>query len=266
MIESSRALMIEFLYNTPLWVMFLVLVVLFPLATLFGHWVGTIVRARHSIQLEPSNFVPTTSLGLLALILGFTFSMSVSRYDSRNRLILDEANAIGTAYLRADTLPEPWRGRIKKNLRDYVPVRLEFLDTGIDAKKLEEVNRRTTDIQNRIWKDVAELAQKDRGPIMALFIAAMNSVIDIGGERMFSKINRVPDVVYVIILMVTLIGIASLGFIEGVGGQDSRFGVITLTILFAVVIVLIQDLDRPSRGLIQASQQSLYDLKDSMKD
>ncbi|MBO9667493.1 MAG: hypothetical protein J7501_11860, partial [Bdellovibrio sp.] len=117
---------LELLYELPLPIILTILIVLFPLGAYVGYWCGDHFAKKKLESFEGSNFVPTTILGLLALLLGFTFSMAVTRFDHRKQLVVEEANAFGTAFLRAETLPESHRQRVKENLKRYGDARLEI--------------------------------------------------------------------------------------------------------------------------------------------
>ncbi|MFS4460434.1 hypothetical protein [Bdellovibrio sp. HCB2-146] len=258
-------MVVEFLYHIPIYVVFLFLVIVFPVSAFLGYLLG-INYFRDKEVVEHSSFIPTTILGLLALLLGFTFSMAVDRYNRRSEVVVKEANAIGTAYLRTDLIPEPYRTKAREALREYVSLRIATYNVGYEKAKIQNLRGRSVSLQDTLWADIKPLASKDRTPIMGLYIAAMNDVIDVSSERHFATDNQVPEVVYLIIFIVTFLGVTSLGFIDGTAGKKSRFGIFMLSLLFSAVIALIQDLDRPRRGIIRVSQQSLLDLQSSMKD
>lgn len=258
-------MVVEFLYHVPIYVVFLFLIVVFPASAFLGYLLG-IRYFRDKEVVEHSSFIPTTILGLLALLLGFTFSMAVDRYNRRSEVVVKEANAIGTAYLRTDLVPEPYRSKARKAIREYTSLRIETYNVGYDKEKIRDLRGRSIALQDGLWADINPMAAKDRTPIMGLYISAMNDLIDVSSERHFATDNQVPEVVYLIIFVVTFLGVTSLGFIDGTAGKKSRFGIFMLSLLFSLVIALIQDLDRPRRGIIRVSQQSLLDLQNSMKE
>ncbi len=248
----------EFLYGIDLWLIFFVLVFALLAASEICFRFGRKCEKKK----EVNELLPTSILGLLALLLGFTFSMAISRFDARKNLVMQEANAIGTAYLRADLLPEKDRGDARQILKDYTQHRLQFfvhLRTGTT-----EYLQRTQDLQTRLWKLTADIAQKQRDPITGLFVQAVNEVIDTDGERVYATENHVPEIVYIVIFLITLLGVGSLSYVVGARGQGRR-SLIFLSLLFPVVITLIQDLDRPGRGLIRVSEDSLIVLNQSME-
>lgn len=256
---------LDFLYTIPLSTIFIALLVGLPLCGFIGFKLGQLVRRTNHHEAEYSGFVPSTILGLLALILGFTLSMAVTRFEERKQLVLKEANSIGTSYLRADILNEPFRSRVQQILRQYVDARIAFFDVGYDKAKINEILKASSDLQNQLWKEVVAVTEKDHRTVVNLFVTEINSVIDIAGERLLANENHVPELVYMIIFIVTAMGLMSIGYIEGASGKHTQFGMFVLTFLFAVVIVMIQDLDRPRRGLIRVQQHALHMLKDSFK-
>src|SRR6266487_1231259 len=139
--------------SLPLWGLFIVILLVVLLAVEFGYRLGKCRRSRHEQEKEaPLGTMVGATLGLLAFILAFTFGLAAARFDSRRQVLLDEANAIGTTYLRAGMLPE--RGdQIRALLRDYVGARLE----GVQPGKLAEEVRRSEDIQQKVWLEAEAL-------------------------------------------------------------------------------------------------------------
>src|SRR5687767_8952585 len=129
---------------------------------------------------QPTAAMVASILGLLALVLGFTFSLAASRFDARRLAVLEEANAIGTTYLRARLLPEPERTQIAKLLREYVDVRVN----GVQAGKAEEVIAQSERLHELMWAQAGAAAERDTGSIMTgLFIQSLNDVVDLHGKR-----------------------------------------------------------------------------------
>lgn len=204
-------------------------------------------------------------LGLLALLLGFTLSMSISRFETRKQLILDEANAIGTAHLRAELLPEPERAQLQELLRQYVDVRVEFYAATDDTQRLDDAVARTEQLQRRLWSDAVAVAKRDtRTVITGLFIAALNDVIDLHGKRVAALENRIPVGVFWLLYAIAIVAMGLSGYAGGAGGRRSLFPTVAASLLISGVILLIVDLHRPRRGLITVGQQSMIDLKNCL--
>lgn len=252
------------LYQAPLWVIFAALLIILPTCSATGYLIGHFFYRKKLAGHGPSTFVPTTVLGLLALMLGFTFSMAVSRFDYRKDVVMKEANSIGSAVLRADMLTEPYRSQFKRLLTEYVDARIAFLEAGVDNDRVKAAQAHTYELQAQMTTLMAALAEKDRSPVMTTYSGVLDNVMSMAFERQYTIEDRVPELVYFIILIIAGVGLGSMGFIRGVAEKKSPWsgsGVLMLTILFAMVITLIQDLDRPRRGWIQINQESFYRLK-----
>jgi hypothetical protein len=143
----------------PLWALFILIMLIVLLSVEFGYRLGKYRRSHHEMEKEaPLGTLVGATLGLLAFILAFTFGLAASRFDNRKQLLLDEANAIGTTYLRAGLLPE--RGQqVRDLLRDYVAARLE----AVQPSKLAQGIRQSEDIQKKVWSEAEALGQKNDG-------------------------------------------------------------------------------------------------------
>jgi hypothetical protein len=129
-------------------------------------------------------------LGLLALLLGFTFSMAASRFEARKELVRDETNAIGTTYLRTQFLPEPYKSNAARLLRQYVDTRLELQQFSHIPESLADINVRTAHLQDQLWSEAVAVADRDpRSVPTGLFIQALNEVID--GHGKVARCNRI---------------------------------------------------------------------------
>lgn len=199
-------------------------------------------------------------LGLLALLIGFTFSMAVSRFDARQDLVLQEANAIGTTALRAQLLEPAAEARVLRLLRDYVGVRLAFHDAGIDPQRLQQANVQTGVLQQALWRVAMEQARSGGNPAQVnLFIVSLNETIDLHGKRLAAMRNHVPPAVLELLLLVTLGAVGLVAYGGGLHGRRQPLAQVVLGVLLVLSVMLIVDLDRPRRGLIQVSQQSMTD-------
>jgi hypothetical protein len=178
--------------------------------------------------------------------------------------VVDEANAIGTAYLRAQLLPPPAAQEIADALRRYVDVRLARDGQRIDEAALRETITETERLHDYLWARAVKAAQQDPSAITGLFVAALNEVIDLHTLRLAAFRNHVPESVFLLLYFVTAMAMAVTGYVAGLGGHRSLWPTAATALLVAIVIFVIMDLDRPRRGLITVSQQSLIDLRDSL--
>src|SRR5215470_1415440 len=246
----------------PLWALFIVILLVVLLSVEFGYRLGTYRRRRREEEKEaPLGTMVGAELGLLAFILAFTFGLAAARFDTRRQVLLDEANAIGTTYLRAGMLPE--RGeQIRDLLRDYVAVRLEAVQPG----KLSEGIRRSEDIQQKVWTEAETVGQKNPNSIVVgLFVQSLNEMIDLHAKRVQAAVrSRIPGAIWLGLFAVAVLSLAAMGYLEGLSGTRRSLAVIAVAITFSVVIELIADLDRPQEGVLRVSQQALLDLQQSM--
>jgi hypothetical protein len=204
-------------------------------------------------------------LGILGLLLGFTFSMAIERYDQRRELVVNEANAIGTAWLRAGLLPGEHPQPTRDLLRDYVDVRLRVPAALRDPALLTEGLRRSAEIQAALWQHAEASAKEEPNDITATFIEAMNAVIDIDAERLAASRNRIPAGVWLILVLVAAVGCGTSAYAAGSQGVRSAFSSVLLPLLITAVILLIFDLTNERHGIIGVSQQPLTDVRNAIQ-
>jgi len=257
---------VELLYDLDLWLIFFVSIGAFFLATELGFYLGRRAAPKTSDHSRSQvGTIQAAILGLLALLLGFTFAMAMSRFDLRKQMVLDEANAIGTTYLRAQLLPEPQRREISDLLRGYVKVRLDFYEAGTDDTKLDAVNQATARLQAQLWELGRTLSEKDpRAVSYGMFLQSLNEVIDLHNKRLTALENHVPEIILILLYFVAMVATALIGYGCGLGEVRNFFVTVVASILIAAVIFVIIDLDRPRRGLIRVSQARMLELRDSM--
>jgi len=251
--------------DIPIWLVFLLLLAAMLASAELGHSFGRRVHAETGDTPAYIGTVVAAVLGLLGLLLGFTFAMSSARYEERRALVLKESNAIGTAYLRSQLLPEPQRGAAAALFRRYVDVRLEIVASIHDRPRVEALFRETDAIHAQLWSDgVAVAARGEDLPVVTLYLDSLNAVIDVNAERVAAHRNRVPASIFVVLLIVSLLGILLTGYAAGVGGHRWAMARSVAALLITLVIVLIVDLHRPFDGSVTISQQSMTDLRNSM--
>ncbi len=204
-------------------------------------------------------------LGLLALMIGFTFAMALSRFDARRDAVMNEANAIGTTALRARLLPEPHRAEVLKLLRQYVKIRLDITKRPASGAELTAAIDRSNALQEALWLQAKAMAAKDNGMVpTGLFIQTLNEMIDNQGKRLAAVYNRVPNIVLLALLGIAVIAGAFAGYASGFEARRTRLPVYIISFLVSAVILLIMDLDRPGTGFIDVSQQPMIDAASSI--
>jgi hypothetical protein len=209
--------------------------------------------------------VQAAVLGLLGLLLGFTFAMAVGRYDTRRDLVLKEANAIGTTWLRAGLLPEEHCAPVKDLLRRYVETRLKYEALSRDAARLAEGLRLGAGLQNEMWQHAEGLATESPSLVTLAFIASLNALIDTDAERIAAGRNQIPVGVWVLVIFVAAFGCFTSSYGSGAYGVRSAFTNLLLPVLIAIVIAMIFDLSHSRQGIIGISQQPLIDLLNNIQ-
>lgn len=204
-------------------------------------------------------------LGLLGLLLAFTFSMAVGRYDTRRGLVLKEANAIGTTYLRASLLPEQHQAPVRDLLRRYVDVRVKYQPQVDDPARLAEGMRLSADIQAELWKQASEAAKEAPNNVTVSFIEALNETIDTDTARIAAGRARIPSGVWLLLLFVAAFGAFTSGYAAGGDGVRTALVNVFLPLLITIVIVLIFDISHPRQGMIGITRQPLIDLQKSIE-
>jgi len=205
-------------------------------------------------------------LGLLALIIGFTFAMALSRFEARRVAVLNEANAIGTTALRARLLPEPYRTDILKLLKEYVQIRVDIVQSDHSLAELRTIVDRSNVIQGALWQQAKAMVAKDNSMVpTGLFIQTLNEMIDDQEKRLAAFRNRVPNVVLVGLFGIAAIAGGFAGYASGLDPKRNRLPVYITGFLVSAVILLIFDLDRPSSGFITNDQQSMIDVAASIR-
>ncbi len=205
--------------------------------------------------------VEAAILGVLALLLGFTMSMAVSRFEARKQLVLEEADAIGTSLLRAQLLPAAARLEITGLLHQYVDVRLEYGIAGSDLPRLEALNAQTTRLQTELWSRATYYAQQNPNPVtVGLLLQSLNQTFDVGEARWMAFQNQVPESVIYINAVVGLLSAILVGYSFGGSGRRNFFSTGVMVLSITLVLAVIIDLDRPRSGFIRGSQQPMVDL------
>ena len=257
----------EFFYDRPEWLILLALLGLFVLAAELGYRLGRRRQAPSEFVRAQVTSIQGALLGLFALLLGFTFAMALSRFDLRQQMVVREANAIGTAALRAQTLPGAERGGMLELFRSYVDVRVKTADgPNLFTPGRQELDAEANRLQEQLWAHATAVAAADPRSIPAgLSIEALNALIDVKAERDAALANHVPESVLILLWGFAFLTIGVLGFGSGLAGARSGGTVTIFAVLIAVVILVIIDLDRPRRGVIQVHQTSMVQLQESLQ-
>jgi hypothetical protein len=238
----------------------------FVVALEVGYRLGVRRQARTD---EPdkthANALHGAVLGLLALLLGFTFAMAVSRYETRKTLMVDQANAIGTAALRGKLLPQPYADRTVALFRDYVDSRMQYNAAGTDDSAIEAAEARASHIEEELWGMSRTLLSEDpRSQPASLYTQSLNEVFDIREKRRFALNDRVPTAVIVMLFVVSMSAMGLIAYSCGLSGGRRALANLTFAGLIALVLIIILDIDAPRVGFVAVSPESLLRLQQSL--
>jgi hypothetical protein len=235
----------------------LVILLAFEGGLRFGRW-----RAKQpdpEPQL-PARMIISSVLSLLAFILGFTFALSASHFDSRAQSLNDEVIALATAYRRAGLLPDPECAKIRDLLREYVDLRLQ-------APRSADINNviaRLRRLQEQIWSHAISAETKHTGlPPPTLLLQSLNEALDLNAERLLTNMQaRIPFRIWCLFYGIAIVSIAAAGYHSGLAGNRRRsYAAFAYALVFAAVIVMIADADIPQFGHFEVSYQPLMDLR-----
>jgi len=195
---------------------------------------------------------------LVSLLLGFTLALAAPRFADRRSLLIDEANAIGTTYLRASTIPQPQRDQAQLLLRQYVDARLDVDNAGLDDARRQNAIQRSKKIHEALWQGLVEITQSDRSAVSASYMSSLNQMIDLHGKRVSALENRIPRPVWLLVFSVAVIALFTRGLTLA-----GRFWLtlVLAPLTIAIVVALLADLDTPSSGLIRIDQRPMLRVK-----
>ncbi|MEA3372398.1 MAG: hypothetical protein U9Q62_01785 [Campylobacterota bacterium] len=204
-------------------------------------------------------------LGMLAFVLAFTFAMAAAQHNLRKQNVLDEANAIGTAYLRADLVDEPHRTKVKHLLQEYVDIRLQAVEMGMSTDILKTAIARSVELHELLWAQVSSAAKKEPNINTGLLLQSINNVIDMHEKRLTAALrNRIPGSIWLALLAISALTMITMGAQAGLSKSRRLVAVIPLIMAFAALTTVVVDLDRPQKGLIKVGQQTMINLQSSM--
>jgi hypothetical protein len=249
-----------FVLNRPLF-LFIITFLLLWLAA----WIGMRLRSqRHQLpETMRSDYgvVVGATLTLLGLLIGFTFSMATTRYDTRKTLEEEEANAIGTEYARLDFLPAEKLAGLQALLREYTGLRIRFYETR-DKADLQKITAATTTVQNQLWATVAAAAKLQPTPLSALASSGMNDVLNAQGYTQAAWWNRIPIAAWMLMFLIAALSNILLGY--GMHGKATILSIV-LPLAVSISFFLIADIDSPRAGVIRVHPQNLYAVTESLK-
>jgi hypothetical protein len=237
--------------------------------TFFAFWIsawgGAYLRKRRrdpekSDEHEDFALLLGSTLTLLALIIGFTFSMAVNRYDQRKNYEEQEANAIGTEYVRADVLPAEDAAKVRAMLLSYLDQRMLYYKTR-NEDQVRQIDLQTASLQSDMWAAVTRPAMEQQTTVMALALAGMNDVLNSQGYTQAAWWNRVPTSAWILLITISIFSNILIGY----GARhSSAFRFFILPVALSISLFLIAEIDSPRSGIIRVWPRNLEAVSDSL--
>ncbi len=229
-----------------------------------GFRLGKRIQARTSAASKAQIDSTQSSLtGVLALILAFTFSIALDRFNSRSLALISEANAIGTAYLRSSLLPDALRVEAQQLFEDYADARARM--TMLNWRQKEErgaLNAEALRLQDRLWTQAADISRLAPSPATTgLYVQSLNEMIDANSSYAAEIDRHVPELVLLLLFGAFVVSGGVMGYSAGVGGYRPPRATYVMVFLVVLLMFVIMDLDRPRRGIIRLDTRSLLDVK-----
>lgn len=254
----------EYLYEHNSILIVAVLFVLILLAQEAGYRIGRHQQRKTDKDVKAqTNTLQAGTLGLLALILGFAFSMALQTYYNRSKAVINEANAIGTALMRTHLLPTPHDSLTHVLLQQYIDLRLALSNTDYAMVTDQEALATETEaLQRSIWEQAVKAARIDPNPVTTgFFVTSLNQMIDAHSERNALLAMHVPEVIIYLMFIVFIMSGALIGYGSGLGQRRTSLPSALLSLMICLVVFIIIDLDRPMRGIVKVDQHSMERLK-----
>jgi hypothetical protein len=246
--------------QSPLWAVYVVTVVLALVFAEIGFRLALWLQRRDpdSGTTAISGTVVGGMLGLMAFLLAFCIGIVINQHNGRKAMVVEEANAVGTAYLRAGFLGEPDRDLSRNLLREYVEIRLAV---AADESVLESTLTRSEEIHGELWSIMEDnVHQGQDSDIMALLVASINDVIDVHSLRLAAVDLRLPELLWIVLYTATLLSFLLVGVASSADGKRDPLAILLFALALVAVLMIIVDLDRPQQGVLTVSQTALSDL------
>ena len=197
-------------------------------------------------------------LGLMAFLLAFCIGILINQHNGRKAMVVEEANAVGTAYLRAGFLGESDRDLSRNLLREYIEIRLAV---AADESVLESTLTRSEEIHGELWSIVEDTVHEGQdSDIMALLVASINDVIDVHSLRLAAVALRLPELLWLVLYAATMLSFLLVGVSSGADGKRDPLAILLFALALVAVLMIIVDLDRPQQGVLTVSQTAMTDL------
>jgi hypothetical protein len=246
--------------QSPIWVVYLVTVVVVLVAAEVGFRIGIWLQQRDpdSAKTPMTGAVVGGMLGLMAFLLAFCIGIVINQHNGRKAMVVTEANSVGTAYLRAGFLGEPDRTSTRDLLREYVEVRLA---AAADPTLYEATMTRSEEIHGELWSIVEDnVNQGQDSAIMALLVDSINEVIDVHSLRLAAIDLRLPELLWMVLYAATVLSFLLVGVASSSDRKRDPLAILLFALALVAVLMIVVDLDRPQQGILTVSQNALSDL------
>jgi hypothetical protein len=249
--------------NLPIWGVYLLTGLVLYLSIEVGFRLGLFIEKRWPDHAEAGvGAIVGASLAFLGFMLALITSAAMNIFNERRVLVVDEANAIGTTYLQAEYLPEPYSTESRRLLREYVDMRLAALE----RDKLDASIIRAEEIHQELWGQVVDLVKANPTPTTALYVSSLNEMIDIHSKRFDIQLGvRIPPAILLGLYLVAILTMLLIGIQASYSGKRNILSLVIMVMILSLVFMLITDLERSSQGLLQVSQQPLTMLQQQLR-
>jgi hypothetical protein len=254
------------IWRTHEFVIFLIALAAFIAAIEIGYRLGRRRQDSGKDSSDHNGALVAGALGLLALLLGFTFAMAVNRFDRRQDLVVDEANSINETYRRGRLLPSPYRDRLPELMRGYMRERLDFFHAGIDRKRLADAQASAAAILDQLWVLADSASARDpHAMVPALFVESLNAMDADREARQAAFDNHVPELAILLLLGVSVASMGFVGYGTGLTGRRRPLSGGLFCLMIAMALIIILDLDRPRRGITKVDQAALLRVNEMLQ-
>ena len=246
--------------NFPIWAVYVGLVVMVLIAAESGFRVGIWLQDRSDKPGEGkmTGAVVGGMLGLMAFMMAFTIGIVINQQGERKAMVVEEANAIGTAWLRAGFLEEQDLSAVRPLLVEYTEIRIAAAN---DPSQFDTVVTRSEEIHNDLWAIMEDNVRRgNESDIMGLTVDSVNDVIDVHSERLFVANLRLPRLLGILLLLATVLSFLLVGVASSADRKRDTAAMIIFALVFVAVLIVIVDLDRPQEGLLTVPQTAMTDL------
>ena len=249
------------------WLIALAMLAVLIVASEIGYRKGVRKRGMPESDRSLMSGTGAAMLGLLGLLLGFTLAMAVGRWDDRQIIIVNESNAIGTLWLRAGFLQEPVRDELRQTLHEYTDARIVLGGSRDDLEAWRAARAKSEMLLAQIWSVIEHASNSElSNATLSSLITAANELIDIHELRLASIENYLPASLLLLLLVVAAVANSFLAWSFGAGTHESRKAILMLGVLIVAVLLLIMDINRPQRGMINVGIGTLERAQTSIED